>query len=215
MVISKRLKAIADMVDTNKIYDVGCDHAYLDIYLAKYKNVDCVAIDISKDVVVNASKNVKNENLNHKIEVMLNNGLDGLTIEDRATVILSGLGTNSILKIVGDNIIHNIIIQSNDNIPLLRSIMNKKGFIIVDENMIYDGKYYTIIKFKKGKKRYSKLDIELGPILIEKKDKEFISYLKKEKLYYSKLIKDIPFRYIKRRHEIKKILKYIKMTLNK
>ena len=125
MIISKRLKTIADMVDTNIIYDIGCDHAYLDIYLAKNKNTNCIAVDISEDVIINASKNVKKENLNHKIEVKLNNGLDGLIIEDSATVILSGLGTNNILKIISDNQIKNIIIQSNDNIPLLRSIMNK------------------------------------------------------------------------------------------
>ena len=81
--------------------------------------------------------------------------------------------------------------------------------------MIFDGKYYTIIKFKKGKKRYSNLEIELGPVLVEKKDKEFISYLKKEKSYYSNLINNIPLRYIKKRYRIKKVLKYIKMTLNK
>ena len=37
--LSKRLKAIADLVDKDsKIIDVGCDHALLDIYLLKNKN---------------------------------------------------------------------------------------------------------------------------------------------------------------------------------
>ena len=215
MVISNRLKVIADMVDTNKVYDIGCDHAYLDIYLAKYKNVNCVAMDISEEVIINASKNVKNENLDSKIEVKLNNGLEGIQVDSDATIILSGLGTNNILKIINNKKINNIIIQSNDNIALLRYEMNKKGFIVDDEKMVLDGKYYTIIKFRKGKIHYSDLEIKLGPILIQKKDEIFISYLKKEELYYSNLINNIPKRYFKRRHEFKKILKYIKMTLYK
>ena len=35
MNLSKRLKAIADLVDGKNVIDVGCDHGYLDIYLTK------------------------------------------------------------------------------------------------------------------------------------------------------------------------------------
>lgn len=214
MTISKRLKAIADMIDTDKIYDVGCDHAYLDIYLAKHKNIDCVAIDLLECILDKAYKNVQKEKLDDKIEIKLNNGLEGIVVEDNATVVLSGLGTNSILKIIDGVAINTIIIQSNDNIPLLRSKMIQNGYVIVDENIVLEGKYYTIIKFKRGKRHYSNLELELGPILIKKRDKQFISYLKKKELYYSKLIKNIPFKYYVRRFKIKRILKYIKMTLN-
>ena len=215
MAISKRLKAISDMVDTDKIYDVGCDHANLDIYLAKHKNIYCVAIDLVENIIDNVLIKVKKENLSNMIEPKLNNGLDGIIVEDDATIVLSGLGTNTILKILKNTKANNIIIQSNDNIPLLRSKMNKNGYIIVDENIVYEGKYYIIIKFKKGKKHYSNLELELGPIMIMKKNSEFIDYLKKQLLHYLKLIETIPFQHFIKRYKIKRSLKNIKMTLNR
>ena len=33
--LSKRLEAIASLITTDSIIDVGCDHGYLDIYLTK------------------------------------------------------------------------------------------------------------------------------------------------------------------------------------
>ena len=37
MKLSKRLEVIANLVDTKRVIDVGCDHGYLDIYLTLYK----------------------------------------------------------------------------------------------------------------------------------------------------------------------------------
>ena len=49
--LSKRLNAIAEMVDTNVLYDVGCDHALLDIYLVQTKkNIKVIAPDINNSL---------------------------------------------------------------------------------------------------------------------------------------------------------------------
>ena len=42
--LSKRLKAIVSLVETNEIIDIGCDHALIDIYLTN-KGYNCTAID--------------------------------------------------------------------------------------------------------------------------------------------------------------------------
>ena len=60
MKLSKRLKAISDLIEPNKkIIDVGSVHAFLDIYLNKYKNCQCLAIDKSKHCTETAIKNAK------------------------------------------------------------------------------------------------------------------------------------------------------------
>ena len=41
------------MVDTTSIIDVGCDHALLDIYLAKAKGIKCTAIDVREGIINN------------------------------------------------------------------------------------------------------------------------------------------------------------------
>ena len=65
MKLSKRLEAIASFIDKNdKIVDVGCDHGYLDIYLALYKhNKMIIATDISEKVIENTILNINNYKL--------------------------------------------------------------------------------------------------------------------------------------------------------
>ena len=47
MILSKRLEIVATLVDVgSRVIDVGCDHAYLDIYLTKNNNNKCIATDI-------------------------------------------------------------------------------------------------------------------------------------------------------------------------
>ena len=50
--ISKRLEAISSLVPINtNIIDVGCDHAYLDIYLTLNNSNKCLATDINKNAL--------------------------------------------------------------------------------------------------------------------------------------------------------------------
>ena len=56
--LKPRLLEICNLIEPNsKVIDVGADHALLDIYLNKYKNCSCLAIDISKECVIRAVKN--------------------------------------------------------------------------------------------------------------------------------------------------------------
>ena len=49
MKINARLKKIGDLVEANSFcLDVGCDHAYLDIYLTQNNDNKCIATDINK-----------------------------------------------------------------------------------------------------------------------------------------------------------------------
>lgn len=74
MKLSKRLKAISDLVEPySSIIDVGSDHAYLDIYLNLYKNCECLAIDKSNYCVQTAKKNA--ELYKAKIKSIQNDGL--------------------------------------------------------------------------------------------------------------------------------------------
>ena len=52
MNLSKRLEAVATLVDLDvTVIDVGCDHAYLDIYLTLNNNNKCIATDINKNAL--------------------------------------------------------------------------------------------------------------------------------------------------------------------
>src|SRR5574344_2906684 len=155
---SKRLQAIANYIeDENKIIDIGCDHAYLSIYLAlNKKNIKVIASDINQNAYNIALNNVKNEKLENIITLRLGNGLEVVTKDEIDTIIISGLGSMTIVGILKNGIdklanVKTIIIQSNTDLYYLRKNITKLNYYIAKEETIKEnGQYYTIIVFKKG-----------------------------------------------------------------
>ena len=90
------------------------------------------------------------------------------------------MGTYTILEILKTNNLSNtLIISSNNNVDILRKEVINLGYYIDSEIFIIDkNKPYIIIKFIKGIKKYSKLDILLGPIL--KNNIEYKKYIIKK-----------------------------------
>lgn len=178
MKLSHRLNVVASLVDMNtRVIDVGCDHAYLDIYLSMYNNNTCIAIDKIDIAVDNAKKNVSKYNLEKKIKVRLNDGLDNIKIKKTDNIVLSGLGAYTIVGILKNHELSDtLIISANNNIEYLRREVVKLGFYIDTEVFITDNnKKYVIIKFKRGYVKYKKTDYIVGPIL--RNNKEYKEYL--------------------------------------
>ena len=100
MKINDRLKKIGDLVEANSFcLDVGCDHAFLDIYLVKQnKNIKAIASDVAIGPIDAAKDNIKKEGLEGKIEVRLGNGLDTYS-EEVDTIIISGMGGRNMIGI--------------------------------------------------------------------------------------------------------------------
>jgi len=171
--ISNRLKRIASYVSRqDKLIDIGCDHALLDIYLIKNKILDSVIVSDIHEGALNAGiSNIKKEKLSKLIETRLGNGLDVLKPTDKVnTVLISGMGTTTILDILNSDKLQNInklIIQSNNDHTELRTEIVKLGYKVINEEYLVDmGKNYIIIVFEKGKQKYSKNELRYGPILI-------------------------------------------------
>ena len=167
--ISNRLKSLVKYVNVeDKVIDIGCDHALLDIYLVKNNIVNNVLIsDISKNALEQGIDNIKKYNLESNIESRCGNGLEVLNEKDNIdTVIISGMGTNTILNILNNKYLENInklIIQSNKDYDLLRSEVIKLGFKILEEEVIVDNdKLYINIVFIRGNKEYTELELKYG-----------------------------------------------------
>ncbi len=180
--LSKRLKTIGDIVlreQSKGIIDVGCDHALLDIYLyLKDSSLNIVASDNKKDPLDSALENLKMYDLEDKIKLSLSDGIESIN-DDIDTVIISGMGTETIIKILkNDNIKHvkRMIISSNNKYPLLRKEITKLGFKINYEEIIFDKKYYIVIEFIRGKENYTDEELEFGPYLLRNKDEVFKEY---------------------------------------
>lgn len=211
MNLSKRLQAVATLVDIkSRVIDVGCDHAYLDIYLTLNNENKCIATDINENALDIAKKNIKKYNLEDKIETKLTNGLTDIKVKKADNIVISGMGTFTIIDILKTNKLSDtLIISSNNNIDILRQEVINLGYYIDSEIFLIDkGKPYIIIKFIKGIKEYKKIDIMLGPIL--KYNNEYRKYIvNKNKNILDRISRKKIFLRLKYRFIIL-ILKYIK-----
>ena len=101
------------------------------------------------------------------------------------------MGSHTITKILLTNSekikhIDTLIIQSNNDLAFLREQITKMNYYIEDERLVSDNKkIYTIIKFKRGKKRYSYKELLFGPILLKNNQE-----LQTLELIYPKIPKD-------------------------
>ena len=166
--IDDRLKSLIKYIDSEDlVIDIGCDHALIDIYLIKNNQ---------------GILNIKKNKLDNKIDARCGNGLEVLNEFDNInTILISGMGTNTILKILDNkylNKINKLIIQSNKDYYLLRKEITKLGFMISDEEVIVsNNKMYINIVFIRGNKKYTDLELKYG-----------ISNMKNKKIYYEYLI---------------------------
>ena len=204
-----RLNSIASLIDEGtNLYDIGCDHALLDIYLTLNNKNNCVAADINENALKNAIDNINKYNLNDKIEVVVSDGLKNINLKDNNTVVISGMGATTIINIIKNSNykkIYNLIIQSNNDLYLIRKKITKLGFYIEDEINIKDrNKYYTIIKFKKGNKKYKYYEYLYG---INLNNKEYIKYLVNKK---RDIIKKIPNKRVLKKIKLYKEILYLK-----
>ena len=193
--LSKRLESLIKYIDKNdKLIDIGCDHGLIDIYLVKNNIINSIIIsDIHEGALKAGQENVKKHHLEKQIDARLGNGLEVLKQDEVIdTVLISGMGTSTILKILNNNYLKNInklILQSNNNHEELRKEVVKLGFIITDEEFFTDNKKnYINIVFKRGNKKYKKDELRYGPILI--KNEAYLNFELENCLKIKKLIKN-------------------------
>ena len=188
---SKRLKAITEFIEEDdKIIDIGCDHALLDIYLKEeYPNIKVIASDISEGAIKQAKKTVERHNMDKEIDVRIGDGLTVADIDEYDTIVIAGMGFYTIKEILSNKEkiknVKKIIIQSNTDIVKLRKYIIKLGYKITKEKLVEDKDIiYTIIEFTPGVEKYDYKQIYFGPRLMENKDELFNDYYGKKLLKY-------------------------------
>ena len=103
--LSKRLESLIKYIDKNdKLIDIGCDHGLIDIYLVKNNIINSIIIsDIHEGALKAGQENVKKHHLEKQIDARLGNGLEVLKQDEVIdTVLISGMGTSTILKILNN-----------------------------------------------------------------------------------------------------------------
>ncbi len=154
MDLSDRLQAVASMVTPgNIVADIGCDHAYISIYLIKSQvSEKVIAMDVNQGPLAIARNNISGQGYENKIQTRLSDGIDKLSKNEVDTIIIAGMGGSLTCKILKEGIdklenIKELILQPQSEIELVRKLLVKLGFEIAKEKMLIDDdKYYVVIK---------------------------------------------------------------------
>ena len=133
--LSKRLSAVASLITTESVIDVGCDHGYLDIYLTK-KGLKCRATDISVNALNTAINNFKKYNLD--IETICTDGLNNIKINKTDTIVIAGMGADAIVKILNRKITNDLVILTHNHLEKLRRYIVGIGYYIDRELFVID-----------------------------------------------------------------------------
>ena len=156
--LSKRLKAIASLIDSESIADIGCDHGKLGAYLYvnnKIKKV--INMDISPASLEKAAELMKQYKGCEAI-CRVSDGCDELDSEEVSCVCLAGLGGTEIAKILSRAFgegkkYDNFVLSPNRHQEKVRTVLAEHGYGIDKDIWIKEGHiYYTAFSAKRGAK---------------------------------------------------------------
>ena len=153
MNLSKRLKAVADLVPASRVIaDIGCDHAHVAIYLIQNNIADkVIACDVNEGPLSAAKNNISLVGLMDSIELRLSDGLKELARNEADAVIIAGMGGPLMARIISEGLDRLrdgtvLILQPQSEISAFRHFLYDNKLDIQAESMIYeDGKFYPIM----------------------------------------------------------------------
>ena len=205
---NKRIEAISQLIDNDEsVIDIGCDHGFLAKMLRIKGNNK---LTICSDNKIGPLNNARNNLIGYdNINFELTDGVDNIdTVCD--VCVLAGMGHNTVISIIenNENYFRNckkIIIQVNSVVAQMRQYLSNHKFQIIDECMVYDYKYYQIMVVKTGQQQLNELQIEFGPVLLEKKGEVFLQCYQKQLNHFQSLLSTLPENHPDRSQLSKKI----------
>lgn len=183
-----RLEALcAALSGCKSVADIGCDHAYLSILLARAdKKVRIIATDLREGPLLCARENIKRFGLSDRIETRLGNGLEPIAPGECEAIAAAGMGANAICGILradeqAAKRARLLVLQPMSAAPDLRRYLYENGYTIKQEILVReDRRIYTILLAYGGEtKSYAELDCYISPALRAFRPPLYISYVKK------------------------------------
>lgn len=187
--LSKRLQAVADRMQSGGVAaDIGCDHAFVAIYLVSAgKASAAIAMDVKPGPLERAAAHIKEAGLGDRISLRLSDGMDKLEAGEADTIIISGMGGALMEQILRakQNVLQSaeeLVLSPQSEIYKVRHCLHELGFRIAMESMVKDkGKYYVIMRAVPGSEHYSDpIEYTYGKCLMESDDPVFWEYMKRE-----------------------------------
>ena len=168
MILPQRLLKVAGFIEKGAaVADIGTDHGLLPVYLALHSLARrIIASDVSAGSLSAAIRSAQLYGVCEQISFVNAPGLTGLSKNDADTIIIAGLGGETIMGILDEAPRlnrHNIkyILQPQSKINLLCNWLHDNGYVIHDAALALDrGKYYCVLLVKWRKWRCAETAID-------------------------------------------------------
>lgn len=173
--LDSRLSLIAEMLGScDCCADIGSDHGRLGAFLVQNRRAQRVCLtDISAASLEKARRLVALTGLSAHVGFYVGDGARALE-ESVDAAVIAGMGGETIAEIVegaqGRLDGARLILQPNVAAPELRRRLNAAGWRIEDEALAKDGRrIYLVMRCAQGSQSLSEREIEVGPVLLEKR----------------------------------------------
>lgn len=178
-----RLELLADLIqEYNTVADIGCDHAYLSILLAR-RGKRVIASDVAQGPHDKARENIARFSMESSIELRLGDGLLTLERGETEAIVIAGMGGLLIADIIsaGKHLLTEstrLFLQPMRADEDLRAFLYANGFEILSEHLVReDRRIYTVLEVQFGKTdRFSVLDCAFSPALRKSRPPLFEDY---------------------------------------
>ena len=148
-----RLAAIAELVLPGQPdADIGTDHGRLPAALVLRGTVPrAFACDRAAGPVARARATITRNGIADRVAVRMGEGLAPLAIGEAATVVVAGMGAETIVRILAGHpdrtrALRRVVLQPNFGHELLRRWLVAHHFALIDERLTFDrGRFYTIL----------------------------------------------------------------------
>lgn len=196
--ISKRLSAAAELCRNGSfIADVGTDHAYLPIYLAKRGRIrGGVVSDINQGPIDRAKQHIAEAGLSGILSPILCDGLSKIEEYSPEDIFILGMGGELIARIiesapfVKNKGIH-LILQPMTHPELLRKSLLNSGFSIKKECLVKEEKIYQLmlVEYLGEVAEYTQTELMFGKQNIEERTELFSELLAHTERVFSERIR--------------------------
>ena len=159
MELTPRLQLAADFcLPCKAVIDVGCDHAYLCLYLVEQGAERAAASDIRPGPLEAAKAHIAACGRSDRVRAVLCPGLEAFGPEDADTISICGMGGEMIASILeaapwmatGD---HKLVLQPMTNGHRLRKWLADNGYTIQREQLAREGhRLYVVLQARGGGK---------------------------------------------------------------
>lgn len=217
---SKRLIEIAKSIKKgSSLVDVGCDHGYIAKILLDEATVEkVIESDISEQSLDKAKILLSADKYDGRVQFIVSDGLNDIDTEGYDTLLIAGMGEDSIIKILDANIhkvkdFDYVVLQAMGEGSRIRKYFMENNFYIINERLFIEKeKYYRLYEVKYHKTNI--IDYKF-PVNFYIKDIDYLrTYYNNEINSLKNILKNINKeknldKYMELEEELNNILKYM------